>query len=84
METICKECINYIHIITNSAAPNVWYNHYCKAVPLKKKIDPVTGNIAYWSKNDFGMEVESDVKYNYCRNINYGNCALFVERTKNV
>ena len=80
MTTICKNCKNYIHIICNPSAPSVWYNHYCKAAPLEKKNNPVTGEVGYWTKNDLGIEVESDSEYNYCRNINYGNCVLFVEK----
>lgn len=71
--TICKKCTNHIQIEDN----DIWYNHLCGAAPLPIGLDPVTGNLRSISNNDLGMEYTSEHLYDYCRNINDGDCKLF-------
>jgi hypothetical protein len=76
-KTLCKDCKFHRHIVRNPSAPEVWYNHYCAASPLPETVDPVTGATGYASRNDLGRDIIVDEPYNYCREINDGNCHLF-------
>jgi len=78
-KTLCIKCANHMRL-ENSDSPryNVWYNQLCKASPLEEAIDPVTGESGYKDINDLGGIVfQDDTPYQYCREINKGNCLKF-------
>jgi hypothetical protein len=61
--TACKNCI---YIIANDSVENgIWYNYTCNASPLPSRFNPILG------------EYESNPRYDFCRNVNKGNCELF-------
>lgn len=75
---ICKDCRFHKYIEQNGKFTNVWYNHFCGASELPQTIDPVTGELAYFSVNDLGNQFSSPYQFRYCRDVNTnGNCDLF-------
>jgi hypothetical protein len=67
VQTICRDCIHHRCKDQDSERANVWYNHWCGALQVQSEggVDPVTG------------EIEVTVR-RYCRDINKGNCPMFV------
>jgi len=68
--TICIECQHY-------QGPTIdpkWYQQYCKASPRPKAIDPCTGKEGYRGINDLGTTYYDEQPYQYCRDLNDGNC----------
>ena len=65
---LCLECEH--HMFTDL---NDWKlpQHFCCAVPLESTQDPITGE---------QMTKYGDQKYEFCREVNKGNCKLFVEK----
>jgi isopentenyldiphosphate isomerase len=63
--TTCSNCEHYQHIIQNSAAPHVWYNHFCgHPLSTRSDFDCITGEVTREPLN--------------CRDVNRdGNCARF-------
>ena len=82
--TICTKCKHYKFIHTNKReSKNMWFNHFCKAVPHKKVIDPVTGEMSYLIDNDLEQAIystEKEDQYPFCRDINDGNCEYYEEK----
>ena len=68
--TICAMCSHCIK-------GDMWYNTFCSEYPRAKAIDLVTGESGYTSKNDLGTTSVSGQQYNFCRDINQGNCEKF-------
>ncbi len=77
-KTICAECIHFIN-----QGP-IWYSQFCAASPLEKAIDPVTGAETYMATNSLGMHTTSDNAYQYCRDVNDGNCPKFEPKDVNL
>lgn len=82
--TICAECKHVLRIIRNQACPTSWYNYQCAAAPRPPAIDPVTGEHGWATRNDLGRDTVSDQKFNYCRDVNTGQCSLFEKREEKV
>jgi len=77
-QALCVNCDFHKHIIKNSSAPNVWYNHFCSANPRKCAINPVTGEACFMGVNDFGQKYYTKDAFKYCRDINKdGECLDF-------
>ncbi len=65
--TICMKCKN--HLGGNFDEP--WHQHFCKASPLEKKMNFVTGMV----ETIHGID-----EYAFCRDINSdGECNLFMQ-----
>ena len=63
---ICYTCKHFLNLEPGSCRADVWYNHRCKAGSHGVKWqNPVTGN----------FDVD---ELPYCRDINDGDCKLFV------
>ena len=77
--TICKKCKNFKMLNKNNGA-DCWYNHVCKANKLPVEIDPIDGREKPCSYNDLGDKYFSEDKYEYCRDINNGNCQNFIPK----
>ena len=78
--TICANCIHMLNVRANPAAPDVWYNFYCKASTLPETVDPVTGKKGFLASNDLGRKIIVDTPYLYCRDVNDYNCHLYEEK----
>jgi hypothetical protein len=79
--TICKNCHFFKNLEPDSPRKDVWYNHLCKASPLKKEIDPYDGEEKYVQINSLGAKYYTDKGFEYCRNINSNrNCSKFKDR----
>ena len=76
-QTICTNCKHHIFTASNTADHSIWYNHICGASPLPKTIDPVTGKEGYVTTNSLGENIIGNRKFEYCRDINNGNCHLY-------
>jgi hypothetical protein len=65
--TACKDCKHLIidDNMWNEAEPR-WYYMLCHASPRPKAFNPFTGKI----------EID-EIRYEYCRNINRGDCPKF-------
>ena len=75
--TICTQCDHYHDMEPNSLRAGIWYNQLCKAVLLPTAIDPVDGRTKPYSVNDLGNTYYGEHIYEYCRNVNDGNCEHF-------
>jgi hypothetical protein len=75
--TICTKCANFYNAEPGSVREHVWYNHLCKASPLPKRIDPYDGKMKSCSVNDLGRGIFTDHEFEYCREVNDGNCPKF-------
>mgnify|MGYP001370445318 CR=1 FL=1 len=64
-KTICINCKHFIYIGTKEFNPNFWHYMLCKKSPIPEVINPVTGI------------KETSNQYNYCKNINFGDCSLY-------
>ncbi len=80
--TFCKNCSNFINLDVGSPRENVWYNHLCAASPLPTRIDPFDGNEKPFSKNDLGQEHPSRHWFEYCRDVNNGECQKYSSEAK--
>jgi hypothetical protein len=80
--TICVNCHWHKNTYSNRAAINVWYNHICMHpdVERPKTIDPVTGLEVFMFQNDLGKTVLTGEPNPACKNINEGNCSLYLEK----
>ena len=74
--TICTQCVHFMNLKPRSPRAHIWYNHLCKATPLPTTIDP-DGKKRFYAVNDLGQEYFSDNQYQYCREVNNGNCPKF-------
>ena len=78
--TICTKCTHYLYDPNNEdiwqASPR-WYWQYCKAHPKPESINPCTGEKGYQGTNDLGGAYYSNVGFQYCRDINQGDCPTF-------
>ena len=80
IRTICFGCKHHLEV-RDARNITIWYNQFCKASPLPKAIDPVTGKSGYSQTNDLGDTHISDQKFHYCRTINTrGNCPKFEKK----
>lgn len=75
--TICQNCIYFQNIAKNGFNSDVWYNHLCKASPLPREINPTTGENVPVQFNSLGMKYVSPNDYEFCRNVNDGNCPKY-------
>ena len=74
--TICANC--KFHMFEHHfSGKSLWYNQYCLASPIVKIIDPVTGE----EKSSISGHESG---YAYCRDINRGNCSLYVRQEDDV
>lgn len=64
-KTICANCVFHVAKDQDSVRKDMWYNHFCNAQPEEAKLDIVTGKMV-------------EVRLPFCRDINDGNCKLFV------
>lgn len=71
-------CVNCIHFLQDEK--KIWYNQFCKAKELSKGINPVNGKEEHIITNDLGNKNFTSTKYDFCRNVNLGNCELFIEK----
>ena len=72
---ICVDCKHHENLTPERGA---WYNHMCKANPLPKSINPVTGKTETFKSNDLGMVIFVDQQNAYCRDINTdGECKQY-------
>lgn len=78
--TVCYECVHFKNLEPRSPREHVWYNHVCTATPLPVQRDPVTGQLQNVSRNDLGREIFTDQPFQFCREINKGNCPLFEKK----
>ena len=78
--TVCIKCKLHFDHEKGSPREHVWYNHYCKANPRERVIDPVTGIEGYGGVNDLGGFYITDEKYRHCRDLNKGMCPLFQQK----
>jgi hypothetical protein len=76
MQTVCTNCIHHEEI-RDSRNIDVWYQHFCKASSREEGVDPVSGKKCFVGKNDFGTIIYTDQQWNYCRDVNTGNCEKF-------
>lgn len=74
---ICKYCKHFLNKEPDSPRSSVWYNHLCKASPLELATDPVTGEQGYLQKNSLGMAYVTSDQFQFCREVNHGDCDLF-------
>ncbi|MGE0626815.1 MAG: hypothetical protein AB7O43_03260 [Hyphomicrobiaceae bacterium] len=75
--TFCTKCLHFMNREPEGARKDIWYNHYCKASPLKRRIDPLDGVSKPHTTNSFGMHIFVDEEYQHCRDVNDGNCPKF-------
>lgn len=83
--TVCVRCRYHANTHPGGSAgprPDTWYYQICRHPDLEhpKGIDPVSGKMVYWAKNDLGMTYPAD-RHPNCRDINDGHCKYFVGRT---
>jgi len=72
--TACVDCENFINKEPDGPGKDIWYNHLCKAAPLRTKQDPYDGKV----KPYLGGGVFIEEEYENCREINHdGNCNRF-------
>ncbi len=64
----------------HSVRKDVWYNHLCKATPLPTKTDPYDGKVKPYNINDLGRTCFEDHRFEYCSQINDGDCQKFKKR----
>lgn len=55
----------------------MWYYQQCGKHKKPTKVDPVDGLTKYIHHDSFGNEYIDDQAYDYCRDINDGNCTEF-------
>lgn len=75
--TICVNCKGFKNVDRHK---NIWYHHFCVFSPIGESIDPVTGKKVFMSENSLGMKVPGQHPYEYCRDVNTGNCEKFKEK----
>jgi len=75
--TVCTRCVHFVNREPGSVREDMWYNHLCKATPLPVRIDPYDGKEKHYSTNDLGKEVFSRDEFQYCREVNDGQCPKF-------
>lgn len=82
--TICTRCGHFLNLEPGSVREHIWYNHLCKASPLPKGVDPYDGKEKACSINAFGGRYFSDNEFQYCRDVNDGNCQQFQDGRQDV
>lgn len=75
--TICNRCTHFLNKEPDTVRKDLWYNHFCKASPLKKKKDFYDGKVKSVKINSVGVGVFTDDNYAHCSDINNGNCELW-------
>lgn len=75
--TICTQCIHFLNLEPTGPRAEVWYNHICRASPLPRIIDPYDGQEKSYRINDLGQQHFSDKEFDYCQEINKGDCPKF-------
>lgn len=78
----CYTCQHFKNSEPNGPRKDMWYNHLCKAAPLDVTINPVTGEACCKSRNDLGQEYYTNQMFEYCREINKGDCSLWIAKAK--
>lgn len=66
---ICYKCKHFMNAEPTGPRCDIWYNHFCKASPLKKFTNPVTGM----------EETNTDTGFEHCREVNKGDCPKYEE-----
>jgi len=70
--TICTRCKHFYQ------RSEVWYDQFCKASPLEKRVDPIDGRVKCFGVNDLGNSYSTHNGYHYARNINTdGKCEKY-------
>lgn len=77
MVTVCTQCRHFVNLEPGSVREHIWYNHLCEASPLPTRIDPYDGEEKPYGCNDLGTIYTSPYSFNFCRDINDGECPLF-------
>ena len=72
--TICTKCAHFQNVEPGSTRADVWYNHVCRAKRLPMARDPYDGK-----RKPLSNGVFVDRRFMHCRDINDGNCPLFLE-----
>ncbi len=78
--TICLNCKHFCNIAKDSFHAEVWYNHLCNASPLPTAVDPYDGGVKPFQANSFGVQYFTEHQFEYCRNVNKGNCSKFTDK----
>lgn len=78
--TICTQCVHLMNLEPGSPREHVWYNHLCAAVPLPMKVDPYDGKTKPYGFTFSRGEYLTEHQYQYCRNVNKGECSKFQAR----
>lgn len=78
--TICTKCVHFFNLEPNSPRSHTWYNHLCCASPLPKAVDPFDGQEKPYRTNDIVRQYFVDKEFEYCREINNGNCPKFTAK----
>lgn len=76
--TMCKDCVYFFDPYGDNHG--IWYNQFCKASEREQGIDPVTGETVYKDRNSFGKVCFTKERYEYCRDINTGDCPKFQDK----
>ena len=80
--TICYQCKFFHNEEPTGPRKDVWYNHVCKASPLPIDMNPVTGEMQARTCNDLGQVIHTNRTFEFCRNINKGDCELFEPKSQ--
>lgn len=75
--SVCTKCRSFMNLEPGSPREHIWYNHLCKATPLPTAIDPYDGKTKPCGVNDLGNKYFTENQFQYCRNVNEGNCPKF-------
>jgi hypothetical protein len=78
--TICVNC-KHCHIKEDeygSTRKSIW-DYQCMAHERMLGVNPVTGEHAYYDKNDLGKSYFTDEQYPDCKSINQGDCPKYEE-----
>lgn len=62
--TLCINCEYLINLEPDSVRCRIWYNHLCRAMPRKQRRSVYDGKF-------------EGKAYEYCRDVNKGNCKHF-------
>ena len=77
--TLCAKCVHHRNAHGgHQAGPKAdsWFYPLCTHPELEhpKVVDPVSGKVCYWTKNDLGTTIPTDHPHPLCRKVNDGTC----------
>lgn len=82
--TICTQCEHFMNREPTGPRTDIWYNHFCLASPLPKKVNPYNGALQPCDVNDLGGEyfTSPDEGFKNCRYVNDGKCPKFSRKLR--